>query len=85
MQNSKQHVFFRQDLGDILIRRVGTSVDNPIHIQVQMIKLGQQGTVSDDLIDFGITLRNPSVKLRARGTKQNQVIQRYGETRGGET
>ena len=64
MQNSQQHIFFGQCFGKILIRRVRTSVDNAVHIQIQMIKLRQQGTVGDYLIDFWITLRNPSVELR---------------------
>lgn len=42
---------------------VRTTVNDTIHIQIQMIKLRQKGRVRDDLIDLGITFGEPSVKL----------------------
>ena len=65
MQNPQQHVLFGQDFGHILIGRVRAAMNDAIHIQIQMVKLRQQGIVGNNLVDFGITLGNPSVKLYA--------------------
>ena len=63
MQNSQQHVFFRNHFGDILISWMRTAMDDTVHVQVQMIKFGQQGIVGHNLVNLRITLGNPSVKL----------------------
>mmetsp|Transcript_30854 Transcript_30854/g.55902 ORF Transcript_30854/g.55902 Transcript_30854/m.55902 type:complete len:240 (-) Transcript_30854:205-924(-) len=40
MHNPKNHITFSEDIGHIEMIGVGASMDNSIHIQVQMIKLG---------------------------------------------
>jgi hypothetical protein len=64
MQNPQQHVLLQKGYREILAGGMRTPVNDTVHIQVQMIKLGQEGIVGDNLIDLGITLRDPSVKLR---------------------
>jgi hypothetical protein len=43
--------------------RMGATVNDSIHIEIQMVKLRQQGRVRDNLIDLGIAFTDPSVKL----------------------
>lgn len=63
MQDSEQHVLLGQDLRHILVRWMRASMNDTVHIQIQMIKLGQQGIVRHNLVDFGITFGNPPIKL----------------------
>jgi hypothetical protein len=44
---------------------VRAAVDNPIHVEIQVVKLGQQGIVSDNLVNLGVALGNPAIKLFA--------------------
>jgi hypothetical protein len=40
-----------------------TAVDNPIHIEVQMIKLGKESGIGNDFIYLRVPFTDPSVKL----------------------
>ncbi len=42
---------------------VGAAVDDPIHVQVEVVKLWKQRLIGDDLIDFWIALTEPAIKL----------------------
>eukprot|EP00978_Attheya_sp_CCMP212_P003403 scaffold7008_cov40-Attheya_sp.AAC.3 len=63
MHNSQHHVPFAQDVAHIQMVGMGTSMNDTIHIKVQMVKLGQQCRIRNDLIDLGIAFTDPSVKL----------------------
>lgn len=63
MHNPKDHITFRKNIRNIKMIRMRTSVNDTVHIQVQMVKLGKQGLIGDDLVDFWITLTEPSVEL----------------------
>ena len=63
MHNSQHHIPFTNDIRDITIGWMGTSVNDSIHIQIQMIKLWQQGRIGDNVIDLGIAFADPAVKL----------------------
>ena len=78
VHDSQHHVPFREDsFRQVHVGRMGASVDNPIHIEIQVIKLGQQGIVGDNFIDFGIAFTNPTVKLgygyRSRGWEVSDI------------
>jgi hypothetical protein len=38
-------------------------MDDAVHVQVQVIKLGEERQVRDDLVDAGVALREPAVEL----------------------
>ena len=63
MHDSHHHVSFTQGTPHFQIGGMRTTMNNAIHIQIQVIKFRQQGRIGDHLIDFGITFRNPSIKL----------------------
>ena len=64
MHDSKNHIPFSKDIRYIKMAGVGASVDNPIHIEVQMIKFRQERLICNDLVDFWVTLTEPAVKLK---------------------
>ena len=72
MHDSHHHVSFGQGLlGDgIEIGWMGTSMNNAIHIQIQVIKFRQESGIRNNLIDFGIPFRNPTIKLATTTTTQ---------------
>lgn len=63
MHNSEHHVSFTKNIGDIQMTRVGASMDDTVHVKVQMIEFRQQRRVWYNLIDFGVAFANPSVEL----------------------
>lgn len=63
MHNPKDHITLSQNVGNIEMTGVGAAVDDPVHIQVQVIKLRQQGLICDDLVDLGVALAEPAVEL----------------------
>jgi hypothetical protein len=64
MHNSKNHIPLGKDIGYIEMTGVCAAVDNAIHIQIQMIKLGQERLIRNDLVYFWISLTKPAVKLK---------------------
>jgi hypothetical protein len=40
MHDPKYHITFGENIGDIKMAGVRASVDDPVHVKVQMIKLG---------------------------------------------
>lgn len=42
---------------------VTTHMNDSIHIQIQMVKLGKKSGIGNDLIDLGVSLTDPSIKL----------------------
>lgn len=47
--------------------RVSTAVNDPIHVQVQVVELRQEGFICDDLIYLRVALAEPSVELHVQG------------------
>ena len=67
MHNAQNHITLGQNIRNIQMIGMSTSVDNTIHIQVQVIKFRQECFIGNDLIDFGVALTEPSVELRFGG------------------
>jgi hypothetical protein len=63
MHDSQHHISLAQNIGDIHMIRMSTSMNNSIHIEIEMVKLGQQRCIRNDLVDLRIAFRDPSVKL----------------------
>jgi hypothetical protein len=63
MHNAKHHIAFTQDGTNVHITGMRASVDNTVHVKIQMVKLGQERRVGYNLIDLGVSFRYPSVKL----------------------
>jgi hypothetical protein len=66
MHDSEHHISLTQDVRDVHMTRMGATVNDSIHIEIQMVKLRQQGRVRDNLIDLGIAFTDPSVKLTCK-------------------
>ena len=66
MHDSQHHVAFTHDIRNVQMTGMRASVNDPVHIQVQMIKLGQKRRVRHDLIDLGVTFTDPAIKLKKR-------------------
>lgn len=64
LHDTQHHITFTQNIRYVQMTWMGAAVNDSIHIQIKMIKLGKESTVRDDLIDLWITLRDPSVKLK---------------------
>ena len=63
MHNTQHHVTFTEDIGDIQVAGMRTTMNNAVHVEIEMIKLGQESIVRDNLVDFRVAFRNPSVEL----------------------
>ena len=63
MHNSQHHVSFRKCIGNIHVIGMCASVNNAIHVEIEVIKFRQQGGIGHDLINLGIAFTDPSVKL----------------------
>jgi hypothetical protein len=63
MHNAEHHVTFTQEGTNVHITGMRASVNNAVHIEIQVVKLGQERRVGNDLIDLGVSFRYPSVKL----------------------
>jgi hypothetical protein len=72
MHNTQHHITLANDIGNIHVAWVRTAVNDSIHIQVQMVKLRQQSGIRNDLIDLGIALTDPAVKLRTQATTRTE-------------
>jgi hypothetical protein len=70
VHDPEHHVTFTQNIRDIHVTWMRTSMNNPIHIEIQMIKLGKKRRIGNNLIDLGVSFTNPSVKL-GRKNEQN--------------
>jgi hypothetical protein len=42
---------------------VTTHMNDSIHIEIQMVKLGKKSGIGNDLIDLGVSLTDPSIEL----------------------
>jgi hypothetical protein len=56
---------------------MGASVNDTIHIKIQMVKLWQERRVGDDLIDLGVALADPSIKLQEKKQKMREELQHF--------
>ena len=63
MHDPKHHFALRQAVRNVAVVRMSATMDNAVHVEVQMIKLWEKSIIADNLIDFGIALRDPAVKL----------------------
>jgi hypothetical protein len=63
VHDSQHHVPFRYDIGNVHVTGMRTSVDDPVHVEIQVIKLRQEGGIGNDFIDLGVPFADPSVKL----------------------
>jgi hypothetical protein len=63
MHNAEHHVAFTQDGTNVHITGMRAPVNNTVHIEIQVVKLGQERRVGNDLIDLRVSFRDPSVKL----------------------
>jgi phosphotransferase system IIB component len=63
MHDSKHHVPFRDNIGNVHMGRMRTTVNDTIHIEIQVVKLGQESIVRYNLVDLRITLGNPAIEL----------------------
>jgi hypothetical protein len=63
VHDSQHHVSFTQRVRHVHMVRVSTSVYDSVHVQVQVVKLGQESRICHDLVDLRIALTDPSVKL----------------------
>lgn len=63
MHDAKHHITFGEDIGYIEMVGMGAAVDDPIHVQVEVVKLWKQRLIGDDLIDLWIALTEPAIKL----------------------
>lgn len=67
MHDPEHHVLLGQDVAHVHGGRMRTPVDDPVEIQVQVVHLGEERLVRDDLVDLGVSLGDPSVKLAQGG------------------
>ena len=72
VHDPQHHVLFAQDFRDVEVARVRATVNDPVQVQVQVVHLGQQRLIGDDLVDLGITLRDPSIKLSAQEVRNRR-------------
>ncbi len=63
MHDAKHHITFGKDIGYIEMAGVGAAVDDPVHVQIQVVKLWKQRLIGNDLVNLWIALANPAVKL----------------------
>ena len=63
MHDPKDHIPFGKNIGHIEVVGVGASMDDTIHIEVQMIKLGEERFICNNLVDLGVSLAEPAIKL----------------------
>jgi hypothetical protein len=72
MHNAQHHISFSQDIRDIHMTGMRASMDDSIHIQVQVVKLWQQSRIRNNLIDFRVALTDPSIKLKKKSERVGQ-------------
>ena len=70
MHDAEDHVTLSKNVGHIEVVGVGASMDDPVHVQVQVIELGEQRLIGNDLVDLGVALAEPAIKLKGVGDKQ---------------
>ena len=58
---------------------VGAAVDDPVHVKVEMIELGEEGFIGDDLVDFRVAFRKPAVELDGIEYEWPVVWRYYGQ------
>jgi hypothetical protein len=63
VHNPEHHVLLGQDVANIEGRRMRAPVDDPVEVQVQVVHLGEERLVRDDLVDLRVALGDPSVEL----------------------
>ena len=49
------------------------AVDDPVHVEVEVVEFGKERCVGYDLVDFWISFADPSVKL-SNGIEWNRVV-----------
>ena len=74
MHDTKHHIAFRKDIGYIEVVGMGAAVDDPIHVQIQVVKLWKQRLIGNDLINLWIALTEPAVKLYIAGIEVRKSI-----------
>lgn len=63
MHDSQDHVAFREDIGYIEMTWVSAAVDDPVHVQIQVVEFRKKCLIGNDLINLRIALTEPAVKL----------------------
>ena len=64
MHNPKNHITFTENIGNIEMIGMSATMDDSIHVQIQVVKLRKQSLIGNDLVDFWIALTEPAVKLQ---------------------
>ena len=64
MHNAEYHVPLAHDIGHIEVVWMGASVDDAVHVQVEVIELRQQSLVRYHLVDLCVALADPAVELK---------------------
>ena len=73
MHDPHHHISLGKFFGYIQVGRMRTSVNDTIHIQIQMVEFRQQGGVGNNLVDLWIPLADPSVKLSSQEQHDTSV------------
>mmetsp|Transcript_43470 Transcript_43470/g.80905 ORF Transcript_43470/g.80905 Transcript_43470/m.80905 type:complete len:244 (+) Transcript_43470:1116-1847(+) len=63
VHDPEHHILLAEDIGHIHVGGMRTSVNDTVHVQVQVVELGKEGRVRDYLVDLRIAFADPSVKL----------------------
>lgn len=66
MHDTQHHISFAKNIRDIQVTWVGASVDDAVHIKIQMIKFGQECRIGYNLINLRVTFTDPSVELEKK-------------------
>ena len=74
MHDTQHHISFAKNIRDIQVTWVGASVDDTVHIKIQMIKFGQECRVGYNLINLRVTFTDPSVELKKKIENGNGQI-----------
>jgi len=73
MHNPEHHITFTQNIGNVHMTGMCTSMNNPIHIKIQMIKFRKKCGIGNNLINLRISFTDPSKKLRVPHQKETKT------------
>ena len=71
-----RHLALREDVGHVEVVGVRAAVDDPVHVEVQVVEFREQRRVGDDLVDFRIAFADPSVKLKGATAQTTSAVGR---------
>lgn len=69
MHNSEHHISLAEDIRHIKMVGMRTTMNNAIHVKVQMIELREERRVRNDMVDLWIAFADPSVELQGVKSK----------------